>query len=88
MRKAIIIICTVLSGLLILDSINAGHSLMMFLLAGIIPGTTIAISAQQMMEVFALLIGFTLSRVVTYLIRSIQDQFAIDNINLSQRQPE
>ncbi|MDB5161723.1 MAG: hypothetical protein JWM52_231 [Candidatus Saccharibacteria bacterium] len=64
MRRVVIISCVILSGLMILDSLNAGHALMMFLLAGIIPGTSIALSADVMMQFFALLIGFVLARVI------------------------
>ena len=64
MRKLIVIACLVLSSLIILDSMNAGHALVMFLLAGVIPGTTIAINAADMMDVFALLIGFVLARLL------------------------
>lgn len=62
MRKIIITTCLILSGLIILDSLNLGHILMMFLLAGVIPGTNIAISASTMMEFFALLIGVVIGR--------------------------
>jgi hypothetical protein len=63
MRKTIIFTCLALSGLMILDSFNVGHALMMFLLAGIIPGTNLAISAQNMIEFFALLTGFVVARI-------------------------
>lgn len=63
MRKTIIFTSLVLSGIMILDSFNAGHALMMFLLAGVIPGTNLAISAQNMIEFFALLTGFVLARI-------------------------
>jgi len=71
MRKTIIITSLILSGLMILDSMSAGHFLMMFLLAGIIPGTNIAISAQNMMEGFALVGGFVIARVMSNLLRMI-----------------
>ncbi len=71
MRRTIIITSLILSGLIILDSMNAGHALMMFLLAGIIPGTNIALSAQQMMEGFALVGGFVIARVMSNLLRMI-----------------
>lgn len=71
MRKTIIITSLILSGLMILDSMSAGHFLMMFLLAGIIPGTNIAISAQHMMEGFALVGGFVIARVMSYVLRMI-----------------
>ena len=63
MQKTIAIILTILSFILILDSMNAGHALTMFLLAGIIPGTNVAINANQMLEVFSLLLGFALARI-------------------------
>jgi hypothetical protein len=62
MRKAIIITCLVLSGLIILDSFHAVDALAMLFLAGIIPGTNIVLSGQTMMSFFALLIGFVLAR--------------------------
>ena len=69
MKKALTILFISLSFILILDSVNAGHALVMFFLAGVIPGTNIAISATNMLEVFTLLIGLTLSRVTISLIR-------------------
>lgn len=72
MRKTIIITSLILSGIMILDSMDAGHVLMMFLLAGIIPGTNIAISAQTMMEGFALAGGFVIARVMSNLFRMVQ----------------
>ncbi len=69
MKKALTILFLSLSAILILDSLNAVHALMMFLLAGVIPGTNIAISGDRMLEFFTLLIGFTLSRITTHLIR-------------------
>lgn len=69
MKKALTILFLSLSVILILDSLNAVHALMMFLLAGVIPGTNIAISGDRMLEIFTLLIGFTLSRVTINLIR-------------------
>jgi hypothetical protein len=54
---------------MILDSMNAGHALVMFFLAGVIPGTNVAIDAARMLELFTLLIGFTLSRITMSLMR-------------------
>jgi len=65
MKKAIIFTSLTLSILMILDSVNAGHAVFMFLLAGIIPGTTIVLSPTDMMSLFSLLIGFVLARIVT-----------------------
>lgn len=64
MKKTLTLILTALSFMLILDSMNAGHAIIMFFLAGVIPGTNIAIEASRMLEIFALLLGFTLSRIV------------------------
>lgn len=69
MKKTIIILCISLSALMILDSMNAGHALVMFVLAGVIPGTNVAIDASNMLILFTLLIGFTLSRITLHLIR-------------------
>ncbi len=69
MKKALTIIFVSLSLILILDSVNAGHALVMFFLAGIIPGTNVAISASSMLQAFTFLIGFTLSRVTIGLFR-------------------
>lgn len=49
MKKAITIICTIGAMLLILDSVNAAHSLILFLFAGVIPGTNLLVSPTAMM---------------------------------------
>lgn len=69
MRNLIIIACLGSSFYMILDSMNAGHALVMFLLAGVIPGTNIIVEADRMLEFFTLLIGFTLSRITLHLLR-------------------
>lgn len=68
MKKALTILFLSLSAIIILDSLNAVHALMMFLLAGVIPGTNITVSGDRMLEIFTVLIGFTLSRVTLNLI--------------------
>lgn len=62
MRKTIITISTLGSLVLILESLNAGHALTMFLLVGAIPGTSVAIDAAHMLALFASLLGFVLAR--------------------------
>lgn len=69
MKKTLTILFTALSVIIILDSLNAVHALFMFLLAGVIPGTNITLSAASMLEFFTLLIGFTLSRITVAWIR-------------------
>jgi hypothetical protein len=69
MRKPIVIIATVLSGLMILDSLQVGHAITMFLLAGVIPGTNLVLSPTVTLELFALLLGFVMSRIVINVMR-------------------
>ena len=63
MKKNIAIIITILSFILILDSMNAGYAIAMFLLAGIVPGTNIVLTADRMLEIIALLTGFVFARI-------------------------
>lgn len=69
MKKRLAIIFTALSIIIMLDSLNAVEALFMFLLGGVIPGTNVVVSGARMLEVFTLLIGFTLSRVTLNLLR-------------------
>lgn len=64
MKQIVTILCLSLSGFIVLDTFNAGHAFTMFLFAGIIPGTNIALDANRMFEIFSFLIGFTLSRII------------------------
>lgn len=73
MKKAVTIIFTILSAILILDSMNAGHAIALFMLAGIIPGTNIALNADRMLELFTLLLGFVLARVCVRISRAITE---------------
>jgi hypothetical protein len=77
MKKAIIITCLVLSAIIILDSFNAWHAIAMFYLAGEIPGTRTSISADTMMSVFALLIGFVLARIGNRFVLSLFDRVSL-----------
>ena len=70
MRKLVITACLVVSALMVLDTVNAGQALVMFVFVGALPGTDVTISASRMLEIFALLIGFTLSRIVISIIRN------------------
>lgn len=71
MRTTIITTCLILSSLIVLDGFNAGHALMMLLLAGVVPGTNIVLSGSTMLEIYMVLIGFTLARVTLNLARLI-----------------
>lgn len=63
MKKAITLICIILSAIIILDSFNAWHAIAMFYLAGEIPGTHTSVNAGTMLSIFALLIGFVVARI-------------------------
>jgi len=71
MKRTLITLLVIASMLLILDSINFSHALMMFLLAGVIPGTNIAIDGAQMLTLIALVVGFTLGRLTASFVKSI-----------------
>lgn len=71
MRKSLTVIFTILSGLIILDSLQFGHAIAMFLLAGVIPGTNLVLSPTVTLELFALLIGFVMSRIVIGVMRQV-----------------
>jgi predicted membrane protein len=68
MKKAITLLLTILSVVIILDSINFGHAIMMFLLAGIVPGTSFALSAEQTLQLFSAALGFVFARVMIRLV--------------------
>jgi len=70
MKKTSAIILTTLSLLLILDSFNFGHALMMFYLAGVVPGTSIILNGTQMLELFAIIAGFIVARLMNSIVRS------------------
>jgi hypothetical protein len=76
MKKTITIIAIILSLLLILDSLNFAQAIMMFLLAGVIPGTNIAIDGARTLELFAVIAGFTVGRITMYLARSFKPLIA------------
>ena len=63
MKKIIIISCTIASLLLILDSIGAGHMIMMFLFVGIIPGTDSALTPTQMLALMSILASLAIVRI-------------------------
>lgn len=70
MQKNLTILFVSLSAVLVLDTLNAGQALVMLLLAGIIPGTNIAVDAGLMFEYILLLAGFTLSRITVGIYRA------------------
>lgn len=58
MKKALTIFFTVASVFMMLDSIDAGQAIVVFFLAGQVPGTSIVISASTMFEMYLLVLGF------------------------------
>jgi hypothetical protein len=74
MKKAITIICTVGALLLILDSMNAANSLLLFLFAGVIPGTNFLVSPIDMMAATATAMTVVILRLTVWpIIRSSLD---------------
>jgi len=60
-----------LSAVVILDTFNAGHALMLFILAGIVPGTSIALSADSALAVILGIFGLLFGRLSWALILSV-----------------
>lgn len=66
MKKTFTTIFVIASLVLILDSMNTGQAVAMFLLAGVIPGTSLVMSADHMLGLFAGLIGFVMARITIW----------------------
>lgn len=64
MKKAIATTCLLGSLIIILMSVKAGDALFMFLMIGLIPGTDIVLSPVAMLEIIALVAGFSVSRLI------------------------
>ena len=71
MKKLFTILLTIATLMLIFDSLNIGHACALFFLAGVIPGTDTSLSADEMLNLFAALLGFTFSRVSLNLARLV-----------------
>jgi hypothetical protein len=81
MKKAITIICTILSAVIILQAFNAWHAIAYFYLAGVIPGTNSTISPDVMMQVFAATGGFVLARVGNRAVLAFFDRISMKRSN-------
>jgi hypothetical protein len=66
MKKAITILCIIGSGLIILSSFDLAHSLVLFLLAGVIPGTNVALTPIDMMAASATAITVVVLRLTLW----------------------
>jgi len=73
MKKNVTKICLGASLLIILDTIGFWHMLLMFLFAGIIPGTSIVISPNQMMILMILLAGIVIIKALGLSIAKINN---------------
>jgi hypothetical protein len=60
MKKTAVIITAVIGTILILDLTKFGYSLVLFLMAGIIPGTDISFTPTQMMVLMTILGGMVI----------------------------
>lgn len=83
MKKAVTLTCILLSAVIMLDSFGVWHALFMFYLAGEIPGTHRSVSANFMLELFALLIGFVIARITS---RATSPLFAKLSFKRNQKQ--
>lgn len=66
MKKTITIISIIGALLLILDSANAGHGLMLWVFAGIIPGTNILVSPVGVMAIYVVAITLVILRLTIW----------------------
>jgi hypothetical protein len=66
MKKTITTVCLVGSGLLVLSSLDLTHSLILLLLAGVIPGTNIALTPIEMMAASATAITIVILRIAVW----------------------
>lgn len=66
MKKAIITFCIIGSGLIILSSFDLGPSLVLFLLAGVVPGTDITLTPIDMMAASATAITIVILRIAVW----------------------
>lgn len=66
MKKTITTLCIVGSGLIVASSFDVAHSLVLFFLAGVIPGTNIALTPIEMMAASATAITIVILRIVAW----------------------
>jgi hypothetical protein len=67
-KQVVTIISLIGSGIIILDSLQVPQALFMFLLAGIVPGTSIVLSGEQMLDFYLLIGGFIFARLISRLV--------------------
>ncbi|MCX6728432.1 MAG: hypothetical protein NTV39_01525 [Candidatus Saccharibacteria bacterium] len=62
MRKYLTVFFLISSLLIILDSIHFGYALMMFFFAGIIPGTNLQLTPEEMLILYVIAAGIVVIR--------------------------
>lgn len=80
MKKIITITSLILSALLILDSMNVGSALVMFIIAGQIPGTSVSIDAGSMLLFFMLISGIIAGRLTSKLIATMSQTSRLQRV--------
>lgn len=65
MKKSLIIIVNILSAIVILDSLNALHAIIYFVIAGQIPGTSVYLDSDTMLALCMVPLGFIFGRLST-----------------------
>ena len=66
MKKTITVMCLIAGLLIILDSVNASHCLVLFFLVGVIPGTNILISATDALAANATAMTIVILRITAW----------------------
>ena len=82
MKKFFTVFFLVTSLLIILDSLHFGYGLMMFFFAGIIPGTNLQLTPEQMLVLYVFAISIVVIRLKPQIMRKLYRVFA------KQKQPK
>jgi hypothetical protein len=71
MKKFFTVFFLVSSLLIILNSFNFGYGLVTFFFAGIIPGTTLQLTPEQMLVLYIIAVAFVVIRLKPQLLRKL-----------------
>jgi hypothetical protein len=86
MKKIISTLCLIGALLIILDTLNAGNALVLFVFAGVIPGTNLLVSPVDMMAATATSITIIVLRITVWSrIRSLLFEIPTDTQPRSKR---
>jgi hypothetical protein len=75
MKKNLTVFFLVSSLLIILDSLHFGYGLMMFFFAGIIPGTNLQLTPEQMLALYIIASAFIVIRMKPQLLHKLNAIF-------------